>query len=176
MVMKKRSLTRSHATSIPKTISPMPALFLKIDSATKIWDILGMSNALSDALDPAWDRINPHRPSDQSKYRIQYAYIGGPDQFTVELVVEGAEANAHDIEWLYVRTHTGGQIKFMKEDQAAKALFAMADDDAYMFCQNDPCLECAFACKVEFAFFAFSRSEGLLMEKGKVVYNRSRQT
>lgn len=173
MVMRKRSITRSRATSIPKTISPMPQLYKKNDGDDLLWDILGMGENTSVAQDGKWTRIDAQKPGENQQYRLTYAYIGGPNQFTVELSVEGAEANAHDIEWLYVRTHSGGQIKFIKKDQAAHALFAMAEDDAYMFCQNDPCLECAFACKIGFTFFAYSASQGLIMDEGKISYSKT---
>ena len=86
--------------------------------------------------------------------------------------VEGAEAGNHDIEWIYVRSVTGGQLKIVRPEKDAHVLCAMAEEDAYMFCTNDPCILCAFGCKIGFEFYAYSRSEGLLKDAVKVVYSK----
>lgn len=167
-----KSITRSANTSIPATISPVPVLYGTADGQTLLWDILGQGGLQADQ---TLVEIAAKMPGESERYRLHYAYIGGKNQHTVELRVEGADAGTHDIEWLYVRSYTGGQIKFMKKDKEAKALFAMAEEDAYMFCQNDPCIECAFACKLGFEFYAYSTSEGLLKDTGKVRYTNMKQ-
>ena len=103
---------------------------------------------------------------------MRYAIIGGKDNHCFDVWVEGAEAGAHDIEWIYVRSVMGGQIKMIKPERDAHVLFAMAEDDAYMFCTNDPCIMCSFGCKIGFEFFAYSRSEGLLKNAVQIVYSK----
>lgn len=170
-VRKKTSVTRSKNTSIPKPFSPVPVLYRHGGKDVLVWDGLGQ-NGLADALGPEWERIVPKMPEECQKYHINYSIIGGPDNHCFEVTVDGAKANEHDIEWIYIRTVTGGQMKTMRPDKDAHVLFAMAEEDAYMFCTNDPCILCAFACKVGFEFYAYSRSEGLMMNAVQIVYSK----
>lgn len=159
----KRSLTEARINSKPATIAPSPRLF-RLSDGTLVWDVLGTS--------PDAEEIPARSAEDQERYRIHYAFVGGKRHHCVKIDVEDITQGPHDIRWIYVRSYTGGQIRFIKEGQAPEVLFAMAEDDAYMFCQNDPCIECAFACKVGFEFFAYSASEGLIKDAAKIIYSR----
>jgi hypothetical protein len=41
-------------------------------------------------------------------------------------------------------------------------VFALADTDAFCYCDEDPCLECVFRCKRGFTVYAYSEGTGLL--------------
>ena len=41
-------------------------------------------------------------------------------------------------------------------------VFALADEDAYAYCDEDPCLECIFMCKRGFVFLAYVEGFGLV--------------
>ena len=160
----KRSLTEARINSKPAAIAPSPHLF-RLKDGSYVWDILGAG--------PDGEEIPARRGDDQARYKIHYAFVGGKRHHCVALRVEDRTEGPHDIEWLYVRSYTGGQIRFIREGEEAEALLAMAEDDAYMFCQNDPCIECAFACKVGFEFYAYSTSEGLIKDEAKIIYSKS---
>lgn len=161
-----KSITHAKITTKPEQIAPAPVLY-KSDGGEKIfWDLLGQG-----APEGA-EVIEPKGPRDWQRYHFHYAFVGGKNHHSVEITFDDAKAGTHDIEWIYVRSHTGGQIRFIQPDDEAYALFAMAENDAYMFCENDPCIECAFACKVGFEFFVYSRSEGLLKDAAKIIYHR----
>lgn len=170
-VRKKESVTKSHNTSIPKSFSPMPTLYRKKNQDTILWNILD-EKSLSDDLGSEWEAVAPKQPGESQKYKIKYSIIGGPDNHCFDVNVEGAKAGNHDIEWIYIRSITGGQLKIIRPEKDAHVRFAMAEEDAYMFCTNDPCILCAFGCKVGFEFYAYSKSEGLLMDAVKVVYSK----
>lgn len=161
-----KSITHAKTTTKPEQIAPSPILYKTEEGARLYWDILGQG------LPEGMEIIEPKGPQEWQRYSFQYAFIGGKNHHCVEITVDGADAGEHDIEWIYVRSYTGGQIRFIKPDDKAYALFAMAENDAYMFCENDPCIECAFACKVGFEFYMYSRSEGLLKDVAKIIYHR----
>lgn len=170
-VRKKESVTRSHNTSIPVPFSPIPTLYRNADKASLVWNVLGDSS-LVEALGDGWEEVPPKMSDESEKYNIRYSIVGGPDNHCFEVWVEGAEADNHDIEWIYVRSVTGGQLKIVRPEKDAHVLCAMAEDDAYMFCTNDPCILCAFGCKIGFEFYAYSRSEGLIKNAVQVVYSK----
>ncbi len=162
---EKRSITRSKRDTKPHITAPSPMLFKSEDGQT-YWDILGGNAPQGMQMESA------KAPGESTRYKIHYAFVGGKNHHSVDVQVEGAEAGHHDIRWIYVKSYTGGQIRFIQPEEEARALLAMAEDDAYMFCQNDPCIECAFACKVGFEIYAYSESEGLLKDVAKIIYSR----
>lgn len=159
----KRSLTEARVDTKPTIIAPSPRLYRLSDGAL-VWDVFGMP--------PEAEEVTAKDAATNERYRLHYAFIGGKRHHCVEVKVECLTDAPHDIRWIYVRSYTGGQLRFIEENRAPEALLAMAEDDAYMFCQNDPCIECAFACKVGFEIFAYSESEGLLKDAAKILYRR----
>ncbi len=170
-VRKKESITRSHNTSIPQPFSPIPVLYRKSDDAQLIWDVLGSEN-LATALGSDWEKVEAKLPGECERYNLRYSIVGGKDNHCFDVWVEGAEVGSHDIEWIYIRSVMGGQLKMVLPDRDAHVLFAMAEDDAYMFCTNDPCIMCSFGCKLGFEFYAYSKSEGLLKNAVQIVYSK----
>lgn len=170
-VRKKASITRSQCTSIPKVFSPAPVLYKNNESQHLVWDVLG-DKSLGDVLGADWQEEAPKLPGESTRYTLRYSIVGGKDHHCFDVWVEGAEADKHDIEWIYIRSVMGGQIKMIKPERDAHVLFAMAEDDAYMFCTNDPCIMCSFGCKLGFEFYAYSKSEGLLKNATQIVYSK----
>lgn len=170
-VRKKASITRSQCTSIPKPYSPVPVLYQNKDSKHLLWDVLA-DDSTATALGEGWEIVPAKLPGESDTYNIAYSIVGGQDHHCFDVWVEGATAGAHDIEWIYIRSVMGGQIKMIQPDRDAHVLFAMAEDDAYMFCTNDPCIMCAFGCKIGFEFYAWSRSEGLLKNAVQIIYSK----
>lgn len=164
------SITKSKNTSIPKAIAPFPVMYEKNGETCLIWDVFGQDQVAS-ALGNEWHVIEAKIPDVSSKYRIKYAIVGGQENHAFDVKVEGAVAGEHDIEWIYIRSVTGGQFKLTPKEKDAHVLFAMAAEDAYMFCQNDPCIECAFGCKLGFEMYAYSKSEGLIKDAVKIVFS-----
>ena len=164
---KKVSITRSKNTSIPTPFSPIPVLYKNEQNGRTFWDVFG-----GDTPDDNWKIVEPKLPGDSEKYSIRYSIVGGPDHHCFDVWVDGAEAGEHDIEWIYIRSVMGGQMKIIRPERDAHVLFAMAEDDAYMFCTNDPCIMCSFGCKIGFEFYAYSRSEGLLKNAVQIVYSK----
>lgn len=41
-------------------------------------------------------------------------------------------------------------------------VFALADTDAFAYCDEDPCLECVFRCKRGFVIYIYEEETGLV--------------
>lgn len=63
-------------------------------------------------------------------------------------------------EWLLLETFRGSQ--FIHVEGGYKAVFALAGDDAYAYCDKDPCKECSFRCKRGFCIYAYLPGVGLV--------------
>lgn len=168
---RRRSLTRSTNKGIPPQIAPVPALYKNQESQCIIWDVFA-DDGLAVSLGHDWEKFPAREASENDRYHIEYSILGGRDNQVFDVKVTNALAGNHDIQWIYIRTKMGGQIKYIPEDRDAHVIFAMAEEDAYMFCPNDPCLQCAFGCKLGFEMFAYSVSEGLLREAVNIIYTQ----
>ena len=164
-------MTRSNNKGIPPMIAPVPVLYENADKQCIIWDVLA-DDALADALGKGWEKVPAKEASENTRYHIEYSILGGRDNQVFDVRVTNASGGEHDIKWVYIRTKMGGQIKYIPKNRDAHVIFPMAEEDAYMFCPNDPCLQCAFACKVGFEMFAYSISEGLLREAVDIIYTQ----
>ena len=45
------------------------------------------------------------------------------------------------IQWIALKTFTGSQLKYVLPKKRSPLLFALADEDAYVYCDKDVCLE-----------------------------------
>lgn len=73
--------------------------------------------------------------------------------------------SGHYIEWVYLYTFQGGQLKFLTAGQKPTVNFALVDDDAYSYCDRSVCQmgngHCKFYCKRGFAAYAYCSCHGL---------------
>ncbi|WP_192458181.1 desulfoferrodoxin family protein [Musicola keenii] len=69
----------------------------------------------------------------------------------------------HHLEWIYLYTFQGGQLKFLKPGGKPGATFSLADDDAYVYCDRPVCKgsRCKFNCKRGFSAFCYCSQHGL---------------
>lgn len=69
----------------------------------------------------------------------------------------------HHLEWIYLYTFQGGQLKFLAPGEPAAATFALAEKDAYVYCDRPVCKgsRCKFNCKRGFTAYAYCNRHGL---------------
>lgn len=71
----------------------------------------------------------------------------------------------HHIEWVYLRTTEGGQLKRLKRNIKPETNFAFADDDTYAYCSREICWmgirHCNFKCKRGFTAYIYCNQHGL---------------
>lgn len=92
---------------------------------------------------------------------IDYKIKGGYNENVVEVFWK-IKKDDICIEWIYLKTFTGGQLKYVTNSKKTSFVFALADEDAYVYCDEDPCLECTFRCKREFEIYVHIKGMGLI--------------
>ena len=95
------------------------------------------------------------------KVLIDYKITEGYNENAVEVFWKIKEDDIC-IEWIYLKTFTGGQLKYVTNLKKTSFVFALADEDAYVYCDEDPCLECTFRCKREFEIYVHIKGMGLI--------------
>lgn len=163
------SYTKSTNKAQPVRITSDVAIYTNESKTDFIWD---MSEAPSQTLSKngeTYIRLAVKQAS-ESSYQIDYARRGAKNHGVVTVKVLNQEGEvANDILWIVLRGYTGNQIRTFYEGRKAETVFALAEEDAFMFCTADPCLECNFACLVGIEIYAYSKSQGLIMDGFKKI-------
>lgn len=89
---------------------------------------------------------------------IDYEIVGGYNENAVQ-VFWGAE----DLPvWVLLKTFTGSYIRYVTPKKVPPMVFPLADEDAYVYCDENPCLKCVFRCKRGFQIYAYFKNKGLV--------------
>ncbi|MEG0322453.1 MAG: hypothetical protein RR547_02050 [Raoultibacter sp.] len=92
-------------------------------------------------------------------------------EFTVKMV-GGFNTNALEVRWkmltedLHIRwfalkTFTGVQVRYILPSTRQPLVFGLAGDDAYAYCDKDPCKDCMFHCKRGFELSVCLNDSGI---------------
>lgn len=92
---------------------------------------------------------------------VDYKIVGGYNDNAIQVFWNQKEPEARPV-WIYLKTFTGGYIKYLSQTKRAPMVFALADMDAFSYCDEDPCLECTFRCKRGFELYVFIEQVGLI--------------
>lgn len=105
--------------------------------------------------------LTPKGP-EQSEENLQlnYQITGGYNDNAVKVSWKAAKKE-YEPRWLYLKTFTGGYLKYVAETKRPPMVFALADTDAFSYCDEDPCLECVFRCKRGFVIYVYGEKTGL---------------
>lgn len=97
-------------------------------------------------------------------HKMDFVVFGGFDHNTIRIeVAEGYHSmdEAHHIEWIYLHTFQGGQMKYLYRKSDSSAQFSLADEDAFVFCGRDICENCRYQCKRGHTAYAYCSQHGL---------------
>lgn len=92
---------------------------------------------------------------------LSYQITGGYNDNAVRVLWNSLNPEYRP-EWIYLKTFTGGYLKYIVEGKRPPLVFALADTDAFSYCDEDPCLECVFRCKRGYIIYAYTKSTGLI--------------
>lgn len=69
----------------------------------------------------------------------------------------------HYLEWIFIYTFQGGQFKYLPPGAPPEATFALAGNDAYVYCDRPICKgkQCKFNCKRGFSAYTWCNQHGL---------------
>lgn len=91
---------------------------------------------------------------------LDYAIVGGYDANAVEVrwrlpsEARGPEGEPLTLRWVMLKTFTGLQVKYPLPGKKPPLVFALADEDAYVYCDEPTCKECTFRCKQGLVLYA----------------------
>jgi hypothetical protein len=107
------------------------------------------------------ERLEPRDPADSpSAIAVDYKIVGGFNQSAVQVFWKTATP-ARKPEWVLLKTFTGSSIKYVTMKKSSPVVFALADEDAYVYCGRHVCQRCSFRCKMGFVAYIFFKDEGL---------------
>lgn len=105
-------------------------------------------------------------------YSLSFVVFGGMEHNAIRVSVEKDGhplTGDHDVEWIAIYTYEGLQIKFLQGTLSPAALFAMAGDDAYSFCNRKVCRmgweHCQFQCKRGWRIYGWLGGHGLIQRE-----------
>ena len=101
-----------------------------------------------------WDAFEP-------EIQLSYQIFGSLNENAVKAIWK-CEDFYERPEWVWLRTFTGGQLKYTFGRKRSPLLFGLADEDAYAYCDKDPCVECTFRCKRGFGLYFYFKKRGLI--------------
>lgn len=103
--------------------------------------------------------VEPDRVKDQ--VILSYQITGGYNDNAVRVSWKATEPE-YEPQWIYLKTFTGGYLKYKMDEKRSPMVFALADTDAFCYCDEDPCLECVFRCKRGFVVYGYCGEAGLI--------------
>ncbi len=103
------------------------------------------------------------------QHRLDFVVFGGFEHNAIRVTVGGGShpmEEGHRIEWVYLRTYQGGQLKLLPGKTRSAVNFSLADEDAYVYCDREICRmgreHCQFECKRGMAVYAYCSVHGLM--------------
>ena len=103
-----------------------------------------------------------------AEHEMRFSIFGGSEHNAVRVEVAAGlhpMTEEHHIEWIFLHTFQGGQMKYIPRYGRSVATFCMADEDAFVFCDREVCRmgweHCLFQCKRGHRAYAYCSQHGL---------------
>ena len=93
---------------------------------------------------------------------LDFQFRGGFNNNCVKIKWDIRDTARYQLQWVLIKTFTGSQLKYVHEKKYSPLTFAFADEDAYCYCDSDPCEECMFRCKFGMCAYCFIMGLGLV--------------
>lgn len=179
MIEQKYTITRTRATWKPRVTDADMPFFTDKDGNTLV-ALSGDADAvytgtgrtlvgeppyahLNDAVESNNDPIDFIEVEDLPEgVELDYQISGGFNNNAVYFKWKIADKTKYQITWVALKTFTGMQLKYVMPKKFPPLLFALADEDAFAYCNKIPCEECAFRCKSGFVFYANIKGLGIV--------------
>lgn len=106
--------------------------------------------------------LHPHAPEEfEEDIHLSYQIFGSLNENAVKAIWECQNPQEKPV-WIWLRTFSGGQLKYTKPGRRSPVIFGLADEDAYAYCDKDPCVECTFRCKRGFGLYFYFKDRGVI--------------
>lgn len=142
------------ASAKPVRKRPLPAFLRCPVCGSILCDFLGGANIPS-CCGAEMERLSPLSSEGMFESKALYFdIVGGFNENCLRVYWTGEAPR-----WLYLDTFSGGQYMEIGAKRRPPAVFALAGEDAYAYCDKDPCQMCSFRCKNGFMLYACYENE-----------------
>ena len=162
MAVQEYGPRRSRATRKPSIQCP-DVVFYRCDRCGMIHERIGRAETRPEirCCGREMEELKPVPVSGAGEgISITYQIVGGYNDNAVR--VSWKLDAPYELEWLYLKTYTGGYMKYLIPGKRPPMVFALADEDAFAYCDESPCLECVFWCKRGFVIYGYVTEKGLI--------------
>ncbi|MDO4443368.1 MAG: hypothetical protein Q4B69_05775 [Slackia sp.] len=181
MIKQEYSKTRTRATWKPRvTAEDLPffedeashTMFLGIAGATDVYQTGTGRTLVAELpyahLEPEVENARPEKielideENLPEEITMTYRIDGGFNNNCILFSWSIAQDAPYELSWVALKTFTGMQMKYVLPKKRSPLVFALADEDAFAYCNKIPCEECAFRCKSGFAIYACFKGLGIV--------------
>lgn len=106
------------------------------------------------------EQIKQLTVNDELSHQLKYQIFGGFNNNAIRVDLTELVSKGHEITWIGLMTFTGFQFKYILPSKK-EIIFSLADEDAYVYCNKNPCEECVFKCKNGFKLYLYCQEHGL---------------
>lgn len=108
------------------------------------------------------ERLEPI-PSEEveDRFKLNYQIVGGMNNNALKVDWRSVDSTCKP-RWFALKTFTGTMMKYVSEKKWPPIVFAFADEDAFAYCDKNPCEECTFRCKRGMELYAYVENLGLV--------------
>lgn len=92
---------------------------------------------------------------------LDYRFEGGFNNNCLKISWSVTDTD-YAVEWVCVKTFTGMQTKYVLPKKRSPLIFAFADEDAFCYCDKNPCVECKFRCKAGMVAYVSVEGAGVV--------------
>lgn len=98
----------------------------------------------------------------EDRFKFNYQILGGMNNNAIKIEWRSIDAECKP-RWFALKTFTGVMTKYVQPKKWPPVVFALADEDAFAYCDKDPCVECTFRCKRGMEIYAYVENIGLII-------------
>lgn len=182
--MAEYSPTRTRATWKPRVTSAHVPYFHCPECGAVVQGVDGsVNNALTNdgerslIFEPSYAHNNfqlfcCEKPMEQLEYLpaeevadrfvVDYTIIGGMNNNCVRIDWKTPDSTCKP-RWFALKTFTGITTKYVQPKKWPPIVFALADEDAFAYCNKNPCVECTFRCKRGMEIYTYVDNLGLVV-------------
>lgn len=165
MIEQKFGPRRCRDTRKPREYECPDVVFYRCKTCGALFPVTG-GQALEDkeiqcCASKAIRLIPQEREAVEDIIKVTYQITGGYNDNAVGVSWKMYSLKKHP-DWIYLKTFTGGYLKYINDTKQPPMVFALADTDAFAYCDEDPCLECVFRCKRGFIIYVYEKEAGLI--------------
>lgn len=108
------------------------------------------------------DKLEPIPAEDVAdRFKLNYQICGGLNNNAIKVDWRCIDPTC-SLRWVSLKTFRGVMTKYVEPKKWPPLVFGLADEDAFAYCDKNPCVECTFRCKSGMELYAYVENLGLV--------------